>query len=222
MDHFKQTYSDYTIKWATLDWEIEQSFALRKRVFCAEQGIFADDDRDGIDQHAQVLVAIANHGGWHEKVVGTVRIHQDKEMHWWGSRLAVDRDFRSTLGLGAVLIKLAVSSANGMGCKQFLAQVQKRNEPLFKRLKWQSKFDISVMNQPHVMMEADLDKFPPCYQPKSGFVIQSKVIVDQQAVLQQELAPELLYPYCSTGNLQSRSAHYQRDIKTYDGVSHGT
>lgn len=167
-------YSDFTIKWATLDWEVRQAHALRRSVFCDEQGIFDKDDIDEIDCQAQVLVAIANHGGWHERIVGTVRIHQPEQGIWWGSRLAVQHEFRTQVGLGANLIRLAVSSACALGCIQFLAQVQKKNEVFFQRLSWQSKFDLDVRNHPHVMMQADLSEFPPCLQPKSGFVIKGK------------------------------------------------
>ncbi|MBL1697458.1 histone acetyltransferase, partial [Klebsiella pneumoniae] len=45
-------YAGYTIKWVTLPWEREQAYALRRQVFCREQGLFADDDRDEIDDHA--------------------------------------------------------------------------------------------------------------------------------------------------------------------------
>lgn len=180
-------YSDYTIKWATLDWEIEEAFALRRQVFCGEQGIFQNDDRDEIDDYAQVLVAIANRGGWHERIVGTVRIHPEENKTWWGSRLAVEREFRTFAGLGSTLIKLAVSSAHGLGCEKFLAQVQKRNEKLFQKLNWQSKYETQVKDHPHVMMEAELSQFPPCFQPKSGFVIHTK-----PPVYEGELAPPLM------------------------------
>ncbi len=177
-------YSDYTIKWATSDWEITQARALRRRVFCTEQKIFSDNDIDEIDTYAQVLVAIANCGGWHERVVGTVRIHPEKDNTWWGSRLAVESTFRTQAGLGSTLIKLAVSSAHGLGCNVFLAQVQKKNEKLFQKLNWKSQFETLVKAHPHVMMKAELSKFPPCYQPKSGYVIQNV-----PRVYEGELAP---------------------------------
>jgi len=74
---FDYPHSDYTIKWATSEWEINQAKQLRRNVFCLEQGIFDNDDQDDIDDYAQCLIAIANHGCWHDKVVGTVRIHDE-------------------------------------------------------------------------------------------------------------------------------------------------
>nr|WP_227631726.1 MSMEG_0567/Sll0786 family nitrogen starvation N-acetyltransferase [Klebsiella pneumoniae] len=81
-------YAGYTIKWVTLPWEREQAYALRRQVFCREQGLFADDDRDEIDDHAHLLVALGCVAGWHDRVVGTVRIHQQSPGVWLGSRLA--------------------------------------------------------------------------------------------------------------------------------------
>jgi putative N-acetyltransferase (TIGR04045 family) len=176
MMHAKDSecYNHFTIKWATLDWEKEQAYALRRCVFCREQTIFVDDDKDHIDDSAQVLVAIANHGGWHERIVGTVRIHEAEPNIWWGSRLAVEDAFRRDIGLGSELIRLAVSSAHALGCTLFLAQVQKQNEVLFQRLNWQSRYDIIVRNKLHVMMAADLEAYPPCYSPTSGFVLKTQ------------------------------------------------
>ena len=52
-------YAGYTIKWVTLPWEREQAYTLRRQVFCREQGLFADDDRDEIDDHAHLLIRLA-------------------------------------------------------------------------------------------------------------------------------------------------------------------
>ena len=94
-------YAGYTIKWVTLPWEREQAYALRRQVFCREQGLFADDDRDEIDDHAHLLVALGCVAGWHDRVVGTVRIHQQSPGVWLGSRLAVDAAYRRQGAAGA-------------------------------------------------------------------------------------------------------------------------
>ena len=188
---FDYPHSDYTIKWATSEWEINQAKQLRRNVFCLEQGIFDNDDQDDIYDYAQCLIAIANHGCWHDKVVGTVRIHDEGKHVWWGSRLAVDRQYRTHSGLGSALIKLAVGSANGLGCKTFLAQVQKQNETLFERLGWQSCYELEVRGRKHVMMQADLNKFPPNLDPSSGFALQ-----EDMRRYNQSVAPALLQTYC--------------------------
>ena len=205
MNLFEAAYSHFTIKWATLEWEKNQALELRRQVFCVEQGLFDQHDLDEIDVHAQCLVAVANHGGWPDKVVGTVRIHlyQDDGCHkkvWWGSKLAVEKSMRHRSGIGAALIKLAVGSAHGLGCTQFLAQVQKQNETLFNRLSWQSHYDLQVRNRPHVMMKADLNRYPPIQQPESGFVLKGSV-----SVVPEDMAPCLLHTL--TAHSEELNAH---------------
>ena len=188
MNLFEATYSDFTVKWATLEWEKNQALELRRQVFCVEQGLFDQHDLDDIDVHAHCLVAVANHGGWPDKVVGTVRIHRHQENLWWGSRLAVEKSMRHRSGIGAALIKLAVGSAHGLGCTQFMAQVQKQNETLFNRLNWQSHYDLQVRERPHVMMEADLNRYPPILNPESGFVLKGSL-----PAVPEDMAPCLLH-----------------------------
>ena len=73
-----------------------------------------------------------------DRVVGTVRIHEEAPGLWFGSRLAVDREFRRIGAIGATLIRLAVSSAHAMGCRHFLAHVQAQNGPLFRQMHWET------------------------------------------------------------------------------------
>lgn len=167
-------YSGYTIKWADLPWEYDQAYALRRRVFCQEQALFEGDDRDAIDDQAQLLVAMGDLAGWHDRLVGTVRIHQPQPGVWWGSRLAVDDAFRRQGQIGSTLIRLAVSSACAQGCQQFLAHVQIQNEALFKRLHWQTVGEKMIHQQRHVVMQAELNFYPPCATPYSGFVVRSR------------------------------------------------
>jgi putative N-acetyltransferase (TIGR04045 family) len=162
--------AEFRIKQATLPWEFRDAYQLRRAVFCIEQGIFAEDDRDAIDEHAQLLVAESCMGGTPDQVVGTVRIHEDDPGHWRGSRLAVHAAFRSFGRLGATLIRLAVSSAHAQGCTHFLAHVQLQNELLFQKLHWQTLGVEDLHGRPHCLMQANLDYYPPCREPWNGFV----------------------------------------------------
>jgi putative N-acetyltransferase (TIGR04045 family) len=161
---------EFRVKWADCRWERERAAALRRAVFCGEQGLFGEDDRDAVDGRAQVLVALSCVGGAHDDVVGTVRIHQERPREWWGSRLAVAAEFRSFGRIGATLIRLAVSSANTRGCDAFFAHVQIQNVPLFERLHWQSIRAEQLHGRPHHLMRADLSEYPPCHTPYAGFV----------------------------------------------------
>jgi putative N-acetyltransferase (TIGR04045 family) len=166
--------NEFQVKFATSDWERRQAHALRRAVFCEEQGIFEDDDRDAIDDHAIPIVALSMMGVAADRLVGTVRIHQPEPGIWWGSRLAVHEDFRKIGALGATLIKLAVSSANAMGCHTFLANVQAQNGLLFRRLHWEVIEEFEIYGRPHLRMKADLAFYPPCPTPEAGLVALSK------------------------------------------------
>jgi putative N-acetyltransferase (TIGR04045 family) len=167
---------EYLVREAAQQWERDEAMALRRAVFCIEQGIFARDDRDAIDPQALLLVAMSCNGGMPDQVVGTVRIHRGEAPgEWWGSRLAVHPAFRSQGHLGATLIRLAVSRAHALGCETFLAQVQLQNVPLFRKLGWRLLDEASVHGRPHARMQADLGGYPPCHDPVSGFVTRAKV-----------------------------------------------
>lgn len=145
------------------------ALALRRAVFCGEQAVFADSDRDAIDDEADFLVAVPlSAGATAAPVLGTVRIHRDAPRRWWGSRLAVDRLWRGHGRLGAGLIRLAVATANARGCDEFLAHVQAQNEPLFRRLGWTTLARESLHGRAHCLMRADLAAFPPHPDPATG------------------------------------------------------
>jgi putative N-acetyltransferase (TIGR04045 family) len=171
------TPCEFRVKWADGGWEINESRRLRRAVFCGEQGVFASDDVDAIDAHAQPLVALSCIGGMSDQVVGTVRIHLDADKGgdgvWWGSRLAVSAGFRSYGRIGATLIRLAVGSARARGCNVFLAHVQSQNRALFEKLCWTSLRDELLHGRPHVLMQADLSSYAPCHDPLTGFVTSS-------------------------------------------------
>lgn len=164
----------FRIQWASLPWMEAQAHALRRQVFCREQGLFDGDDLDEIDAGApsvRSLVALSCLAGEADEVVGTVRIHEAAPGLWWGSRLAVTREWRQHGRLGSTLIRLAVSSAHALGCGEFLAHVQAQNVPLFQRLNWQLLDEKLLHGRPHALMRADLAHYPPCATPYAGFVL---------------------------------------------------
>lgn len=174
------------VKLATSEQERQATYALRRAVFCAEQGLFDGDDLDAIDAIALPLAAVllgddaddvnnqdaAGAHGDSGAVVGTVRIHQTQPGLWYGSRLAVARHARRIGSVGSGLIKLAVGTANARGCESFLAQVQSQNVPLFQRLHWASLAEIDVHGRPHHLMQADLAYYPPIHDPAAGFIME--------------------------------------------------
>ncbi len=161
---------EFRVKWASAGWEQREAMALRRAVFCIEQGVFVGDDRDAVDPQAQTIVALSCIGGAPDAVVGTVRIHEAEPGLWWGSRLAVHAAFRHHGRIGATLIRLAVSSAHARGCRIFLAHVQSQNAAMFQRLHWRTLKEEVLHGRPHHLMQADLEQYPPCHDPLGGFV----------------------------------------------------
>ena len=159
----------FRLKYATERWEMDGAATLRRRVFCEEQKIFDNHDRDATDDTAIHLVALSTMAVLADEVVGTVRIHENEPGIWYGSRLAVDRRYRRVGALGAALIKLAVCSANSIGCTRFYGNIQAQNELMFRRLAWQRVAAIDLHGQPHVLMQADLAAYPALANAPEGF-----------------------------------------------------
>jgi putative N-acetyltransferase (TIGR04045 family) len=152
---------NYQFKLAVSPTEIEAYFLLRQQIFCQEQGIFKHSDGDRHDAIAYPMIATnQNH-----QVVGVVRIYQTEPRLWYGGRLGVHPDYRRVGRIGKGLINLAVTTAHTWGCDRFLATVQQPNVRFFQRLHWHSLQEITICNQPHHLMEAQLDFYPPRQQP---------------------------------------------------------
>ena len=164
------TPAEFQIKFAVEAWEKRRLQSPAPGGVLRGAGDLSGDDEDETDACAIPLVAVSYVLGAPDQVVGTVRIHKEGPGLWWGSRLAVHRDFRRAGGLGAALIRLAVSSANAMGCQTFLAHVQAQNVALFERLHWRSREQMVFHGRPHHLMEADLAHYPPITDPEIGFM----------------------------------------------------
>jgi putative N-acetyltransferase (TIGR04045 family) len=144
---------------------LEGYWDLRRVIFCEEQGLFDDSDRDAIDAHAYPIAAL-NHGGHPEPggVVGVVRIYEDVPRIWYGGRLGVHAAFRRHNQIGKGLIWKAVTTANAWGCDRFLATVQLPNVRFFQRLHWRSLESLEIRGVAHHLMEADLEYYIPCWE----------------------------------------------------------
>ncbi len=145
--------------------ELEAAFAVRRRVFVEEQGLFSGTDRDSEDERSIHLVAVRD-----GEVVGTVRVYpvKDRPGHWIGGRLAVVRRERSG-GAGEMLVHEAVGTVKRRGCKKFTAAIQEENTGWFERLGWRSLGDpFEFRGRPHRTMEAGLDQAGPRTAVKSA------------------------------------------------------
>jgi predicted GNAT family N-acyltransferase len=103
--------------------DLAAALELRRRVFCEEQGVPEELERDGLDEAALHLVAVDASGA----VVATCRLmRRGRRMAL--QRMAVDRAVRGR-GLGARLLEAAhaEAAAAGAGEVELHAQVSVRD-----------------------------------------------------------------------------------------------
>jgi len=162
----------FLLQEASAPWEREAALALRRAVFCLEQGIFIEDDRDALDQCAITLVALSCVAGETDEVVGTVRLHRGmdplaqsspacaSDAVFWGSRLAVHPGARGSGQIGSSLVRRAVRTAVTLGATRFFAHVQMQNVALFETLHWQLLDTVVLHRRHHALMQADLNFYP--------------------------------------------------------------
>jgi len=127
---------------------------LRRAVFVEEQGLFNGSDLDEHDDDPRTRVMLARTPDG--ELLGGVRIHPmtEPDLGWWrGSRLAVARDARLLLGVGAALVRAACAAAEDAGALRFDATVQAANEPLFRRLGWIPRERIHLHGTSHVVVD---------------------------------------------------------------------
>ena len=135
--------------------EIQQCFSIRYSVFVVEQKMFKKTDQDEFDNNAIHLAAIDSDDG---NVISTVRCYKVGDNIWYGSRLAVPKEYRTHhTQIGIKLCKLAEITVAERGAKRFLAYIQKQNVRFFERLRWQ-KVGTPVIHfgVQHQLMEASL------------------------------------------------------------------
>jgi putative N-acetyltransferase (TIGR04045 family) len=153
-------------------------FRIRHQVFVIEQGLFGGsyggvggaggDDTDAHDDDPATIHVI---GRADETICGTVRLYPlgpdagpDTGPHtgphtggrWKGDRLAVLDSYRH-LGLGAPLVRFAVSSAARLGGREMEAFIQPANIAFFRWLGWERTGDlVDYAGLPHQRMLIDL------------------------------------------------------------------
>jgi predicted GNAT family N-acyltransferase len=91
--------------------ELRQALALRDHVFCGEQGVSQDAERDGRDDEALHLVAVED-----GRVLGTCRLLFRTGSAFLG-RLAVERGERRR-GIAAALLSEAAARSRAAGASR--------------------------------------------------------------------------------------------------------
>jgi predicted GNAT family N-acyltransferase len=132
--------------------ELAAALALREDVFCGEQGVTLEGDRDGLDAEAVQLVALADDG----EVIGTCRLLIEPGGTARFARLCVRADARGT-GVGAALLDAAEAEARAADARRIGMHAQTGALSLYRRAGFRpygERFDEEGIE--HVGMEKDL------------------------------------------------------------------
>jgi predicted GNAT family N-acyltransferase len=107
--------------------EIEAAMDLRIRVFCGEQGVSEEEERDELDAEATQIVALDESG-----VIATCRLRYPGPGVCKLERMAVSRRFRKE-GVGTSLLEGAETEARSQGASTMALNAQRRAEPFYSR-----------------------------------------------------------------------------------------
>jgi predicted GNAT family N-acyltransferase len=112
---------DLEVRWTAAAGELAAAIAVREEVFCREQGVPAEEERDGLDDHALHLVAVDPAG---ERVVATLRLLVTGGEAKIG-RVAVERRWRRR-GIASRMLEMALARSRELGCARarLAAQIQ--------------------------------------------------------------------------------------------------
>ena len=130
--------------------ELERALALREQVFCVEQGVELAADRDGLDDYAIQLVAVAE-----DRVIGTCRVLVEDEIGRLG-RMAVEARSRGR-GVGQAILAAAERSARDAGARLMRLHAQRYVEDLYAAAGYAPYGEPFIEEGiPHVSMEKPL------------------------------------------------------------------
>ena len=130
--------------------ELEQALRLRERVFCEEQGVAPDAERDGRDAEAVHVVALEE-----EALVGTCRLLVEGETVRLG-RMAVAAEARGK-GIGRAVLAAAEGCAREVGARRVRLHAQAAVRGLYERAGYEARGGPFVEEGiEHVAMEKPL------------------------------------------------------------------
>jgi predicted GNAT family N-acyltransferase len=105
--------AEIPIRWAAGPEDLDGALAVRKRVFCLEQGVPLEQEIDELDAQALHLVALEREDGG---VIATLRLLRDGQEARIG-RVAVDCAWRRR-GIAARMLGLALDRARELGARR--------------------------------------------------------------------------------------------------------
>jgi putative N-acetyltransferase (TIGR04045 family) len=133
--------------------ELAEYYAIRKKTFVDEQGLFDRSDVEPVDADPRTLhiVAICEPAG---EIVGVVRCCPAENGAWFGGRLTVVAAYRaSRLLVGRALVGTAEELVRERGVRVFLGHIQLPIVRFFEHLGWRKVGDPGVFARvPHQLM----------------------------------------------------------------------
>src|SRR5579884_4091468 len=100
-----------TVRWLGERSELDGALAVRRRVFCEEQGVPLAEEIDRRDEEAEHVLALHPH---EPRVIGTLRLLYEHGTAKVG-RVAVEREWRGR-GIASEMLALALERARERGC----------------------------------------------------------------------------------------------------------
>jgi predicted GNAT family N-acyltransferase len=130
--------------------EVEAAFALRRQVFCDEQGVALEDELDARDDEALHIVALDD-----GVLVGTCRLLVDGDTVTLG-RMAVARAERGR-GLAGQLLAEAEARARELGARRIMMAAQVSARRVYERAGYEPYGEVFLdAGIDHVMMAKEL------------------------------------------------------------------
>jgi predicted GNAT family N-acyltransferase len=131
--------------------ELEQAMALRRRVFCEEQGVDPSAEFDGLDEHCRQIVALED-----GVVIGTCRLRGLEPGAVKLERMAVERSWRVS-GAGRSLCDAADRLAGEMGASRIVLHAQRQAEGFYASCGYAPRGETFIEEGiPHVLMEREV------------------------------------------------------------------
>ena len=143
---------EIAIRWARGADELEGALEVREEVFCREQGVPWEEERDELDKVAEHLVGVGPDG----RVVATLRLLCDAGTAKVG-RVAVERRWRRR-GVALRMLRVALERARERGCHRAALAAQLGALDLYRRVGFSVESDPFVeAGIEHVWMGRELE-----------------------------------------------------------------
>jgi predicted GNAT family N-acyltransferase len=141
------------IRWARDEQDLDAAIALRRTVFCEEQGVPPEEELDGRDGEALHLLAQERSG---DATLGTLRLLFDGDTVKVG-RVAVQRSRRGR-GIASRMLEIALERASARGCRRARLASQLEAVGLYERAGFAVDSDVFLeAGIEHVWMTRELE-----------------------------------------------------------------